>query len=306
MNEQRKAACVIGQPIAHSRSPLIHNYWIKQLGLDAEYRREEVAPEKLADFVKNLRDHGYIGANVTVPHKEAVLALTAPDERARAVGAANTLWYDDGTLRSTNTDVEGFLANLDNATPGWDRGLENAVVLGAGGGARAVIFALLAREVQRIYVVNRTIERAKALQKQFGSRVKPAAWDEITGLLGGAGLLVNTTTLGMSGQPQLEINLRCPASLVVADLVYTPLETKLLSVARDRGLRTADGLGMLLHQAVRGFQLWFGVKPEVTAELRALVEADLREKAQEKTPEQKAPARQQKVRVRSAKPRRNK
>lgn len=306
MTEGHKSVCIIGYPVAHSRSPLIHNYWIKQLGLDAEYRREEVTPDKLADFVKNLRDHGYVGANITVPHKEAVLALTAPDERARAVGAANTLWYDDGTLRSTNTDVEGFLANLDSATPGWDRGLENAVVLGAGGGARAVIFALLAREVQRVYLVNRTIERAKALQKQFGPRVKSAAWDEITGLLGGAGLLVNTTTLGMVGQPRLEINLRCPASLVVADLVYTPLETKLLSVARERGLRTADGLGMLLHQAVRGFQLWFGVKSEVTAELRALVEADLLDKAQEKAPEKTAPAKQEKVKVRPAKPRRNK
>lgn len=306
MSDGRKAACVIGWPVAHSRSPLIHNYWIKQLGFDAEYRREEVTPEKLTGFVKNLRDHGYVGANVTVPHKEAVLALTAPDERARAVGAANTLWYDDGTLRSTNTDVEGFLANLDSATPGWDRGLENAVVLGAGGGARAVVFALLAREVQRVYVVNRTIERAKALQKQFGARVKPAAWDEMTGLLGGAGLLVNTTTLGMAGQPPLEINLRCPASLVVADLVYIPLTTKLLASARDRGLRTADGLGMLLHQAVRGFQLWFGVKPEVTPELRALVEADLREKTQENPQEKSAPAKPEKAKARSPKPRRNK
>ncbi len=289
MSDGRKAACIIGWPAAHSRSPLIHNYWIKQHGLDAEYRREEVAPDRFADFVKNLRDHGYVGANVTVPHKEAALALTAPDERARAVGAANTLWYDDGTLRSTNTDVEGFLANLDSTTPGWDRGLENAVVLGAGGAARAVIFALLAREVQRVYVINRTVERAQALQKQFGARVKPAKWDEITGLLGGAGLLVNTTTLGMVGQPPLEINLRCPASLVVADLVYDPLVTKMLASARDRGLRTADGLGMLLHQAVRGFQLWFGVKPEVTSELRALIEADLRDKAPEKKATEKKP-----------------
>jgi shikimate dehydrogenase len=296
----------MGWPIAHSRSPLIHNYWIEQLGLDAEYRREEVAPEKVGDFVRNLRDYGYVGANVTVPHKEAVLALTTADERARAVGAANTLWYADDILRSTNTDVEGFLANLDSVTPGWDRGLENAVVLGAGGGARAVVFALLAREVQRVYVVNRTVERAKSLQKQFGSRVKPATWDEITGLLGGAGLLVNTTTLGMAGQPPLEINLRCPASLVVADLVYTPLETKLLSVARERGLRTADGLGMLLHQAVRGFELWFGVKPEVTPELRALVEADLREKMPGTPIEKPAPAKQEKVKTRPAKPRRNK
>lgn len=271
----RKAACVIGWPAAHSRSPLIHNYWIQQHGLDAEYRREAVPPEQFSDFVKNLRARGYVGANVTVPHKEAALALSEPDERARAVGAANTLWYSDGVLRSTNTDVEGFLANLDSATPGWDRGLETAVVLGAGGGARAVIFALIARDVQRIYVINRTRERVSALRKQFGSRVRAAGWDETTGLLGGAGLLVNTTTLGMGGQPPLDINLRCPASLVVADLVYDPLVTRLLAVAHERGLRTADGLGMLLHQAVRGFELWFGVRPQVTPELRALIEADL-------------------------------
>jgi shikimate dehydrogenase len=304
MNEQRtgahKAVCVIAWPAGHSRSPLIHNYWIRQHGLDAEYRREAVPPEKFAEFVTHLREHGYIGANVTLPHKQAALALTAPDERARAVGAANCLWYDDGLLRSTNTDVEGFLANLDAATPGWDRGLESAVVLGAGGGARAVVYALLAREVQRVYVINRTIERAKELQKKFGARVHTAAWTEIGGLLGGAGLLVNTTSLGMVGQPPLEINLRCPASLVVADLVYDPLETRLLAAARARGLRTADGLGMLLHQAVRGFELWFGVRPQVTPELRALVEADLGVKP--------APAAEEKViaQEKPGKPRRNK
>jgi shikimate dehydrogenase len=278
MSKEHKAVCVIAWPAGHSRSPLIHNYWIKQHKLDAEYRREAVPPEKFADFVKNLRANGYVGANITVPHKEAALRLSEPDDRARAVGAANTLWYDNGKLRSTNTDVEGFLANLDAATPGWDRGLSTAVVLGAGGGARAVIFALLAREVGRIYVINRTEARAKALRKKFGDRVQVAGWEETTGLLGGAGLLVNTTTLGMVGQPSLEFNLRCPPSLVVADLVYDPLVTGLLASARTRGLRTADGLGMLLHQAVRGFQLWFGVRPEVTAELRALVEADLLKK----------------------------
>jgi shikimate dehydrogenase len=275
-----KAVCVIGFPAKHSRSPLIHNYWIKQHGIDAEYRIEEVTSEAFPVFIANLREHGYVGANVTVPHKQAALAWSEPDERARAVGAANTLWYVDESLRSTNTDVEGFLANLDSSTPGWDRGLESAVVLGAGGSARAVVFGLLQRDVQRVHVINRTRARAEALQKQFGARVRPATWDETTGLLGGAGLLVNTTSLGMQGQPPLDINLRCPASLVVADLVYHPLLTKLLTAARDRGLRTADGLGMLLHQAVRGFQLWFGVRPEVTAELRALVEADLRGGAQ--------------------------
>jgi shikimate dehydrogenase len=278
MSEPFRAACIIAWPAGHSRSPLIHNYWIKQHQLNAEYRREAVPPEKFVDFVSHLREHGYVGGNVTVPHKETALRLSQPDERARAVGAANCLWYDGDTLRSTNTDVEGFLANLDQATPGWDRGLESAVVLGAGGGARAVVFALLARDVKRIHVVNRTRERALALQQKFGDRVRPAGWDEAAGLLAGAGLLVNTTTLGMVGQPPLKIDLRGPASLVVADLVYAPLETGLLATARARGLRTADGLGMLLHQAVRGFELWFGVKPKVTAELRALVEADLNKK----------------------------
>lgn len=278
MSEERKAVCILGWPAGHSRSPLIHNYWIAQHKIDAEYRREAVPPEKFAEFVTNLRAHGYIGANVTLPHKEAVLAVSEPDDRAKAVGAANSLWYDGDRLRSTNTDVEGFLGNLDTATPGWDRGLESAVVLGAGGGARAVVFALIAREVQRIYVINRTPERSKTLRKKFGKRVVPTGWDETTGLLGGAGLLVNTTTLGMVGQPPLEINLRSQPSLVVADLVYDPLVTGLLAAARARGLRTADGLGMLLHQAVRGFELWFGVRPEVTPELRALVEADLLKK----------------------------
>jgi shikimate dehydrogenase len=275
MTDDKKAVCIMAWPAGHSRSPLIHNYWIKQHNLNAEYRREAVPPEKFEEFVTHLREHGYIGGNVTVPHKETVLALSEPDERARAVGAANCLWYDGDTLRSTNTDVDGFLANLDAVTPGWDRGLETAVVLGAGGGARAVAFALIQRGVGRIYVINRTRERAQALKKKFGTRVHVAGWDETTGLLGGAGLLVNTTTMGMVGQPPLEINLRCPPSLVVSDLVYAPLETGLLKLARARGLRIADGLGMLLHQAVRGFERWFGVKPEVTAELRALVEADL-------------------------------
>ena len=210
MTDDKKAVCIMAWPAGHSRSPLIHNYWIKQHNLNAEYRREAVPPEKFEEFVTHLREHGYIGGNVTVPHKETVLALSEPDERARAVGAANCLWYDDDTLRSTNTDVDGFLANLDAAAPGWDRGLETAVVLGAGGGARAAVFALIQRSVGRIYVINRTRERAQGLKKKFGARVQVAGWDETTGLLGGAGLLVNTTTMGMVGQPPLEINLRCP------------------------------------------------------------------------------------------------
>ncbi len=275
MSDNRKAVCVVGWPAGHSRSPLIHQYWMKVHNIDAEYRKEAIPPEQFPDFISHLRERGYSGCNVTVPHKQAVMELTSADDRARAVGAANTLWFDGDKLRSTNTDVEGFLANLDQMTPGWDRGLESAVVLGAGGGARAVVYALIQREVQRIHVVNRSPERAEALRARFGARINVAQWGEMTGLLGGAGLLVNTTSLGMVGQPPIEINLRCPMSMVVADLVYVPLETGLLAAARDKGLRTADGLGMLLHQAVRGFELWFGVKPEVTPELRKLVEDDL-------------------------------
>jgi len=277
MNEGFRAACVIGWPAGHSRSPLIHNYWIKRHGLTAEYRREAVPPDKFAEFVATLGERGYIGANVTLPHKEAALALSDPDDRARAIGAANTLWFEGGKLRSTNTDVEGCIENLDAAAPRWDAGLQSAIVLGAGGAARAVVFALLDRGVERVAVSNRTFEKAEALRERFGKRVHPVRWEEINGLLAGAQLLVNATSLGMSGQPGLDVNVEnLPRTAVVADIVYVPLETPLLAAAKKRGLRTADGLGMLLHQAVRGFSLWFGVRPEVTAELRSLVEADLK------------------------------
>ncbi|MEX0751457.1 MAG: shikimate dehydrogenase [Xanthobacteraceae bacterium] len=277
MNDDLRAACVIGWPVAHSRSPLIHNYWIKRHNLTAQYRREAVPPEKFAGFIATLRERGYIGANVTLPHKEAALALSQPDDRARAVGAANTLWFEGDKLRSTNTDVEGFLENLNAAAPRWDAGLQSCMVLGAGGAARAIVFALIDRGAGRIYLANRTFEKAEALRERFGERVHPVRWEEINGLLAGVQLLVNATSLGMKGQPKLDINIRhLPQSAVVADIVYDPLPTPLLAAAEKRGLRTADGLGMLLHQAVRGFSLWFGVRPEVTGELRALVEADLK------------------------------
>ena len=272
----RRAACVIGWPAGHSRSPLIHNYWIRQHGLDAEYRREAVPPEEFASFLRQLAERGYVGANVTLPHKEEALARSAPDERATKVGAANTLWLDDGTLGSTNTDVEGFLNNLDDQTPGWDHALETAMLLGGGGAARAAATGLLERGVARLYIANRSFERAVALQERFGSSLLPVRWQEMNELLGSTALLVNTTSLGMHGQPPLRVELdRLPPTAVVADIVYVPLQTELLLAARARGLRTADGLGMLLHQAVRGFSLWFGTMPEVTPELRALVEADL-------------------------------
>jgi shikimate dehydrogenase len=275
-----RAACVVGWPVAHSRSPLIHNYWLKAYGIAGEYRREPVRPEDFAGFIGSLATRGYAGANVTVPHKEAALGLSDPDAEARAVGAANTLWFDRGALRSTNTDVEGFLDNLDACAPGWDRDPSNAVVLGAGGAARAVIHGLLTRGVGRIVLVNRTAERAATLRAGFGARVQVASWEARDETLAGAGLLVNTTTLGMPGQPALTIDVqRLPDRAMVADLVYVPVVTPLLAAAKARGLCTADGLGMLLHQAVRGFALWFGKKPAITPELRALVEADLARKA---------------------------
>jgi shikimate dehydrogenase len=276
MGETFRAACIIGWPAGHSRSPMIHNYWIRRYGIAGDYRREAVPPSEFAGFVSRLAEHGYVGANVTLPHKEAALALSQPDDRAQAVGAANTLWLENGVLHSTNTDVEGFVDNLDACAPGWERGLDAALVLGAGGAARAIVFGLLARGAGRVYVVNRTTERAQAIAERFGARVEALRWPDMAGHLGEANLLVNTTSLGMAGQPELDVDLTgVRADAVVADIVYTPLETALLRAARRHGLRTADGLGMLLHQAVRGFSLWFGVRPEVTGELRALVEADL-------------------------------
>ena len=275
MTTKPRAACLIGWPAAHSRSPLIHHYWLRTLGIEGGYNIEAVPPEGFAEFVLHLSAHGFVGANVTIPHKERALALSVPDARARAVGAANTLWYEGGELRSTNTDIEGFINNLDACAQGWDA-IDDALVLGAGGSSRAVVFGLVERGIRRVYLANRTIERARALADQFGAMVHPIAWDAIGDALPRAGLLVNTTSLGMHGQPALELDTGLlPSHALVADLVYVPLETPLLAAARRRGLRTADGLGMLLHQAVRGFELWFGRRPEVTEELRALIEADL-------------------------------
>jgi shikimate dehydrogenase len=271
-----RVACLIGWPAAHSRSPLIHHHWLRTLGIEGGYTIEAIPPEGFAEFVQHLSGHGFVGANVTLPHKERALALSVPDARARAVGAANTLWYDGSELRSTNTDIEGFVDNLDASASGWDA-TGDALVLGAGGSSRAVVFGLIERGIKRVHLANRTMERARALADQFGDSVQAIAWDTINEVLPRTGLLVNTTSLGMRGQPPLELDIGLlPSNAIVADLVYVPLETALLKAARERGLKTADGLGMLLHQAVRGFELWFGQRPEVTPELRALAEADLR------------------------------
>jgi shikimate dehydrogenase len=270
-----RAACLIGWPAAHSRSPLIHHTWLRQLGIEGGYTIESVPPEDVAEFITHLSHHGFVGANITIPHKERALLLSVPDERAKAVGAANTLWYEGATLFATNTDIEGFLNNLDASAPGWDAATD-ALVLGAGGSSRAVIFGLIERGVARVHLANRTMERAQALADQFGPQIIPVPWEAIGDVLPRAGLLVNTTSLGMRGQPPLAIEVGLlPAHAVVADLVYLPLQTPLLAAAQARGLKTADGLGMLLHQAVRGFELWFGQRPEVTSELRELVEDDL-------------------------------
>ena len=277
-----RAACLIGWPAAHSRSPLIHHYWLRALDIAGGYSIESVPPEGFAEFVLNLSTHGYIGANITIPHKERVLLLTSPDQRARAVGAANTLWYDGDTLCSTNTDIEGFIDNLDACAPGWD-GIEDALVLGAGGSSRAVVFGLIERGIKRVHLANRTAGRAQALADEFdakaracGVNISPIGWADIDRILPRARLLVNTTSLGMTGQPELDIDVGLlPSHATVADLVYVPLMTPLLAAARARQLRIAGGLGMLLYQAVRGFELWFGARPEVTSELYAQIEADL-------------------------------
>jgi len=276
MNDPSRAACVIGWPVKHSRSPLIHKYWLERHGIAGDYRREAVAPADFPAFLANLAAHGYVGANITLPHKEAALESSEPDARARAVGAANTLWLDHWRLRSTNTDVEGFLGNLDASAPGWDRFVRTAVVLGAGGAARAVLFGLIERRIGRIFLINRTIEKAEALRKVFGERVHPRPWSFLGDALATSALLVNATPLGMAGQPELAIDLSpLPSRAVVCDAVYVPLRTALLVQAERCDLTTADGLGMLLHQAVRAFSLFFGVTPEVTPELRALLEQDI-------------------------------
>jgi shikimate dehydrogenase len=272
-----KRACVIGWPVAHSRSPLIHGYWLKRYGIEGAYERVPVAPENIAAFLRDFPAQGFVGANVTVPHKEAALAAAAhADDIARGIGAANTLWLEDGALHASNTDSYGFLRNLDDLVPGWALPGGVAMVLGAGGAARSVLRGLLDRGFTDIRLVNRTKDRADELARFFGPLVHVIAWENRGKALDGAALLVNTTTLGMDGMPDLDIDLDAlPENAVVTDVIYVPLETPLLRRARERGLRAADGLGMLLHQAVPGFEKWFGVRPEVTPELRAVILRDI-------------------------------
>jgi len=276
VSEATRVACVMGWPAKQSRSPKLHGYWIKRYNIDGDYRVAEIAPEEFPAFVQGLAKNGFVGGNVTMPHKDVAFARSEPDERARAVGAANTLWLDNGKLRATNTDVEGFIGALDVNAPGWDRSTDTAIVLGAGGASRAVICGLIERGIKTIHVVNRTAAKASAAKERFGSAVHPATWEDVPRLLDGAKLLINACSLGMKGQPELKIDLSPMAKdAVVADIVYVPLKTKLLEAAQQRGFKTSDGLDMLLYQAVRGFTLWFGKKPEVTTELRDMLAADV-------------------------------
>lgn len=274
MAERR--AFVTGHPIGHSRSPKIHGHWLAKYGIDGSYRAIDVAPAEFAAFLASLGENGFRGGNVTIPHKEAAFAGVARrDHAADEIGAVNTLWFEDGVLWGGNTDGYGFAANLDDHASGWAAN-GPAVVLGAGGASRAVIHALKERGIKDIRIVNRTLARAQSLARHFGAGITAHGAGAVGELLADAGLLINTTSLGMHGDATLCADpVGLPAHAIVTDLVYVPLETPLLAAARTRGLKTVDGLGMLLHQAVPGFERWFGRKPEVTPELRRLIVADI-------------------------------
>jgi len=270
-------AGVAGWPVEHSRSPMIHRYWLKELGISGSYEKFAVRPGEFGQFADRIGEDGLVGANVTVPHKEA--AFGACDRRTRvaeALGAVNTLWRQHGRLMGDNTDVAGFLANMDEGAPGWAEQRSLAVVIGAGGAARAIVYALISRGFERIAVVNRTQERAEALAAHFGGPARAAAWADLSAKLAEADLLVNASSLGMVGQAPLVVDLgSLPRRAIVADAVYVPLRTPLIEAARARGHRTVEGLGMLLHQAAPAFARWFGREPKVTPGLRALVEAEV-------------------------------
>lgn len=270
-------SCVIGWPIRHSRSPIIHGYWLKKYKIDGSYDRKPVEPNALQDFIAGLTSAGFTGCNVTIPHKEAVFDLVkADDDTTRRIGAVNTVYVRDGLTHGTNTDGEGFIRSLLQSAPDFSIVHKRVMVLGAGGAALAIVNALLEQGAREVAVANRTIERAVDLRSRFGNRITPISWKKIADNLSECSLLVNTTSLGMTGQPELDLDLRRLSDrAVVSDIVYTPLRTQLLKNAADRGNTVVEGLGMLLHQAVRGFSLWFGTIPEVTPELYDIVARDI-------------------------------
>jgi shikimate dehydrogenase len=274
----RPRAFVTGFPVKHSRSPLIHGYWLKQLGLRGSYQAHEVAPEAFAQFIRSVKDGsaGFAGGNVTIPHKEMAFKLAdRPDALSQELGASNTLWLEGGELQATNTDGQGFTANLDARHPDWDKA-GTAVVFGAGGASRAIIQAVRDRGFSEIHVVNRTVARARELADRFGPKVHAHPVAALGEVMTGAGLFVNTTSLGMDGEAAPRIDFSpLAADAVVTDIVYVPLKTPMLLQAEEQGFAIVDGLGMLLHQAVPGFEKWFGTRPKVDEELRRLIIADM-------------------------------
>ncbi len=270
--DRQRKAFVTGFPIKHSRSPLIHGFWLRELGLEGSYEAIEVSVEDFSAFIGSLRQNGFVGGNVTIPHKEAAFkSVDQLDDAAKAIGAVNTMWFEEDTLWGGNTDAYGFAANLDAKAPGWDKA-QTALVLGAGGASRAVIHALISRGFSQVIVANRTLGRAQELAAHFGRAVSACGWDEAQAHVARSALIVNTTSLGMSGhgdQTGFPLDLgEAPKGAVATDIVYVPLKTPFLTQAEQAGLRTVDGLGMLLHQAVPGFERWFGVRPDVTEALR--------------------------------------
>lgn len=271
-------AGVMGWPVAHSRSPAIHNHWIRHYGLNGSYVLLPVQPELIGDAVRGLRALGFAGCNITIPHKVAAMPLVDRIEPlAQRIGAINTIVVEkDGTLAGYNTDAYGYIQSLLDAQPGWRADAGPVTVLGAGGAARAILVALAERGAREIRLCNRSLDKAEALATEFGAPVQAVPWEQREDALDGAALLVNTTSLGMKGQAPLELALEhLPRHALVSDIIYVPLETPLLAAARQRGNATVNGLGMLLNQARPAFQHWFGVMPEVTPELRRLVEATL-------------------------------
>ena len=286
---------MIGWPIEHSRSPLIHCHWLSKLDLRGSYEKIAVAPDQLPFFVSSMKENGFVGGNVTIPHKEAMLRLVdKTNEAAEKIGAVNTIWFEDGKLVGGNTDWLGFLENLDQIAPGWDtirnketriktksdKHIKTAMVIGAGGASRAIVYGLIQRGFNKVYLVNRTFVKALKLASDFGARILPLTFAEISKIIPDIDILVNTTSIGMSSKEALPDQVKdlvavLPDHTIVHDIVYIPIETELLRIAKNRQLKTVDGLGMLLHQAVPGFNKWFGVRPVVTEELRQIIIRDI-------------------------------
>lgn len=273
-----RRACVIGWPIEHSRSPAIHGYWLKRYGIEGSYTKRAVPPAEIERVLRSLSAEGFAGCNVTIPHKEAAFRLADVREAsATAVGAANTLWLDaEGRLSAANTDTYGFMAYLSHSAEDWSRRDAPVSILGAGGAARAIVYGFLEAGVAEIRLFNRSASRAEALARDFGPRVTVFPWDQRSRASTEAAVFVNTTSVGLKGEGALDMDFTdFHPDCIVSDIVYVPLETGLIRAARRHGLRTVDGLGMLLHQAVPGFEKWFGVRPEVTVELYDLIAADI-------------------------------